>query len=349
MTYAPWDIRAYEYTLPQERIAHHPVTPRDSSRLLCYARDTGVITHRIFHDICTCLQPHDILVCNDCRVFPARLYATRTDTGTRIELLLVEEIAKGQWKVMVRPGRSCAPGVDLCIAPEVYAHIDARHADGTRSISFRSPYPDIDTLCEKHGDVPLPPYITRESRAEPEDTQRYQTVYARDGHAVAAPTAGLHFTHELLTSIQAYGCQIVYITLHVGPGTFLPVKDDDIRHHVMHTERFCLSEETAEQLNHARAAGGRIIAVGTTVVRTLETCVSADGIFTPHRGATDIFIYPPHTLKGIDGMITNFHLPRSTLLMLIAAWVGDDWRRIYEEAIAKKYRFYSYGDAMLLV
>lgn len=345
--YPAWDIRAYDYTLPPDRIAQHPVTPRDASRLLCYQRDTNSIHHRRFYDVPSLLRSDDTLVFNSCRVFPARLFATRVDTGTSIEILLLENNTDGSWNAMVRPGRSCKPSVQLQVHDTVITVKDVL-PDGHRILSFPFSAAEVYALCEKHGTIPLPPYISRPNGTTDEDAHRYQTIYAKDGHAVAAPTAGLHFTPELFTALAAHGCKCVYLTLNVGPGTFQPVKTEDIRAHEMHREKCELSIETAEKLNTARERGTRIIAVGTTVVRTLESCINDDGIFVPQMQETDIFIYPPRTLKSIDAMITNFHLPRSTLLMLIASWVGDAWRDIYQVALENDYRFYSYGDAMFL-
>jgi S-adenosylmethionine:tRNA ribosyltransferase-isomerase len=345
-----WDLRAYDYELPPHCIAQTPAPERDASRLMLYARTHHAISHHVFHDLPELLRPDDLLVLNDCRVIPARLHARRCDTGTLIEVLLTECVHDTVWRALVKPGRSCRPGTQLSIG-RVAAHVTGIDPDGQRLLQFQCTPDEVAGLLDLHGDVPLPPYIARAaSHSSDEDRERYQTVYAAHGAAVAAPTAGLHFTPELLARIRRRGIGTVTLTLDVGPGTFQPVKCHDIRRHQMHSEHFVLPHETAAALNAARRRNSRIIAVGTTALRALEACLDESGVFQPRTGATALFIYPPYSIRSIDGLITNFHLPRSTLLMLVAAWVGTDvWRTLYTTAIRDGYRFYSYGDAMLLV
>jgi len=280
---------------------------------------------------------------------PARLQARRADTGTPVELLLTEQLHDVTWRAMVKPGRSCRPGVRLAVSGTV-ADVAAVAPDGQRTIRFDCTPAEVAALIETHGAMPLPPYIHRERGADlPEDRERYQTVYAAHGSAIAAPTAGLHFTTALLDRLRERGVLIETVTLDVGAGTFLPVQSGDVRRHHMHAEHFVLPGNTAAALNAARAGGARIVAVGTTSLRVLETCIDAQGRFEARAGATALFIHPPCSIRSIDGLITNFHLPRSTLLMLVAAWLGGDrWRSIYSAAREAGYRFYSYGDASLL-
>jgi len=344
-----WDIRAYDYDLPSERIAQHPAAKRDDSRLLVYTKSTRDISHTIFHDLPDFLKAGDTLVLNDCRVIPARLYCVRTDTGTQIELLLTHQRSDTVWEALVKPGRSCRPGVRLEIGG-ICLEVQDTMEDGQRVVQFECSAVEMRALLETKGVMPLPPYITRDRKpTTTEDRQRYQTVYARDGQAIAAPTAGLHFTRHLLERIQGMGCKLETIRLDVGIGTFQPVKTNDVRQHIMHSEYCVLPAETADTLNQAREGGGRIIAVGTTSLRVLESSLDRNGKYCGFEGMTDIFIHPPNRVRSIDGLITNFHLPKSTLLMLVAAWAGSlEWRRIYETAIEEGYRFYSYGDSMFL-
>jgi S-adenosylmethionine:tRNA ribosyltransferase-isomerase len=344
-----WDIRAYAYDLPRDRIAQSPAAQRDASRLMTYDRASGVLQHRVFSDLPELLLPGDVLVVNDCRVMPARLWAQRIDTGTIVELLLTECLHDTTWRALAKPGRSCRPGVRVRIG-EVQAEVDRCEPDGQRVLTFDCAPSELEELLAEHGAMPLPPYICRPRGSMSQiDKERYQTVYAARGAAVAAPTAGLHFTHALLARLDARGVGRVSVTLDVGLGTFQPVKTDDVRQHTMHAERFVMPETTADALNAARADGRRVIAVGTTALRVLETCIDDDGVYQPRAGVTSIFIHPPMLPRSIDALITNFHLPRSTLLMLVAAWTGgNEWRRLYAVAIAERYRFYSYGDAMLL-
>ncbi len=343
------NLNFYNYDLPDELIAQKPVKCRDQSRLLVYSRETNDIQHKCFTDVISFLKNTDVLVVNNCKVIPARLFATRIDTGTEIEILLTKEISPVKWQAMVKPGRSCKVGVKLLVGKIVAEIIEIKN-NGERVIVFNCPGKDFQKLLELSGTVPLPPYIKRPPcPSSKEDRERYQTVYAAEGKAVAAPTAGLHFTEELIQKIKNKGCEFLSVTLNVGPGTFAPIKSSDITKHSMHSEEFVLTHEIAGKLNQAKKSGRRIIAVGTTSLRVLESCISDDGIFEPVSKATDIFIYPPYRIRSIDALITNFHLPKSTLLMLIASFVGENkWQKIYSEAIKNKYRFYSYGDAMLI-
>ena len=350
-TPAPWwDINTYAYDLPPELIAQVPAAPRDASRLLVYDMRRAALTHRHFAELPALLQPGDVLVVNDCRVMPARLFGTRAGSGGAVEVLLTRRVDATTWHAMVRPGRACKPGALLEIAG-VTAQVRECLPDGQRVLAFACPPAEFEALLQRAGVVPLPPYIKRpRAPSSPADRERYQTVYARSGCAIAAPTAGLHFTSALLDALRAHGCQILAITLEVGIGTFQPVTVDDLRQHQMHSEQCCISAATAAALNAARATGHRIIAVGTTALRTLESCLDPPGQFQPFNGPTAIFLHPPLRIRAIDGLLTNFHLPRSTLLMLLAAWLGPDvWRELYAEAIRQRYRFYSYGDAMLLL
>ncbi len=317
---------------------------------MLYTRSDQHIRHYLFNELPNLLRDDDVLVVNDCRVMPARLYARRADTGTEIEILLTTQRGDATWEAMVKPGRSCKPGVTLEIG-SVTAKVVGTTETGDRTISFSCSPGELQELLDHHGVVPLPPYIKRPHQpSSPKDRERYQTVYARSGRAIAAPTAGLHFTEELLAELRDKGCTVLTLTLDVGAGTFLPVKCDDIREHVMHSERFDITSSVADALNSARKQGRRIVAVGTTSLRALEACIDGAGEFHAASGSTSIFIHPPYEIRSIDALITNFHLPRSTLLMLVAAWVGmDAWRKLYAEALNHGYRFYSYGDAMLLV
>ncbi len=339
----------YNYELPEALIAQKPVENRDQSRLLVYSRETETIQHKFFSDILSFLQKTDVLVVNNCKVIPARLFANRADTGTEIEILLTKKITPTKWQAMVKPGRSCKIGVKLLIG-KITAEIIEIKDNGERIISFNCPENDFKKLLESTVTIPLPPYIKRpHTPSSKEDRERYQTVYAAEGEAVAAPTAGLHFTEQLIDKIKNKGCDFLSVTLNVGPGTFAPVKSSDITKHSMHSEEFVLTYKIANKLNKAKQSGRRIVAVGTTSLRVLESCINEKGTFEPASKATDIFIYPPYKIRSIDALITNFHLPKSTLLMLIAAFVGENkWQKIYSEAIEQKYRFFSYGDAMLL-
>jgi len=356
------DLSEFQYELPKELIAQEPVPERDQSRLLVLHRKDGSVEHRRFRDIVEYLRPGDALVLNDSRVIPARLWAHREGRTERIELLLIEPQAEENvWLVLSQPARKLRPGTRLEIlpryseAPSLRAEVVERREEGYRVVRFETPQPLLEIL-HAYGESPLPPYIQRPSGASPLDEERYQTVYARRPGSVAAPTAGLHFTPQLLQQIQEHGVEIVYVTLHVGPGTFLPVRTQRVEEHRMHSEPFEVSEEAAERLQQTRERGGRIIAVGTTTVRVLEWVVRQyHGEIRAGTGRTDLFIYPPFQFQAVDALITNFHLPGSTLLMLVSAFVspGETWGRerllrVYEEAVRLRYRFYSYGDAMFL-
>ena len=347
----------YDFELPEALIAQTPTAGRDESRLLLMKRDSGSMSHHHFRDLCDFFIPGDVLVVNDTRVVPARLVGQKK-SGGRVELLIldyaraVENVrASGvvSCQCLVKTARRLRPGAMVYFDGNVSAEIgDCR--DGVFSVSFFYEG-DFGRLLDEIGNVPLPPYIKREENsARSEDKSAYQTVYAAQKGAAAAPTAGLHFTRPLLDKIEAHGVTIATITLHVGYGTFRPVKVSDIREHRMHSEDFSISEAIAETINRARMEGRRVVAVGTTCVRTLEYAVNAEGRIQPGRGACDLFVYPGYRFKVVDAMITNFHLPRSTLIMLVAAFAGRE--RIlaaYREAIDRGYRFFSYGDAMMII
>ncbi|GIW72152.1 MAG: S-adenosylmethionine:tRNA ribosyltransferase-isomerase [Planctomycetota bacterium] len=340
-----------DYELPREAIAQQPVEPRDASRLMVVPRGGGAAAHRRFRDLPELLRPGDLLVLNDTRVLPARLQGVRLPGGGRVECLLVRERAPGLWEAMVRPGRRVREGVRLVLAGgELRCEVRARLSGGLRLLAFGDGA-DLGPRLEQLGQMPLPPYIDRRA-APPEvhrrDRERYQTVFARNPGAVAAPTAGLHFTTELLGRLEAAGIELAWVTLHVGPGTFLPITTPDPRAHPMHSERYACPPVTLQALRRTRAAGGRIVACGTTVVRVLESIAAG----APPAGETQLYICPPYRFAAIDALITNFHLPRSTLLLLVAALLEGGLERLkalYAEALAAGYRFYSYGDAMLII
>lgn len=339
-------VSDFDYYLPEELIAQHPTPVRDQSRLLVYHRESKKIEHRIFCEIKEYLMPGDCLVINDTKVIPARLYGVREDTGAKIELLLLEKKNKDQWQALVKPGKRVKIGSRLVFGNGILKGqaIDILE-DGSRIIEFD--YEGIfEEILDQIGIMPLPPYIHEKL----EEKERYQTVYSKYAGSSAAPTAGLHFTKELLEEIEKMGVKIARITLHVGLGTFRPVKVEDIKEHKMHYETYNVSQEAADTINQCRKNGGRIIAVGTTSTRTLESVADDKGIIHPGSGKTDIFIYPGYTFKGIDGLITNFHLPKSTLIMLVAAFIGkDEVLNVYKKAVEERYRFFSFGDAMLII
>lgn len=339
-------VADFDFELPPERIAQTPIEPRDASRLMVLHRDSGELEHRIFRDLPRYLRTGDALVLNDTRVIPARLIGEREGTGGRVEVLLLHPTGPDTWETLVRPGRKARPGQRLLFGGgRLRAEVQGLTPAGGRAVRFTYEGRFEDVL-EELGRVPLPPYI----RTELEDPGRYQTVYARDPGSAAAPTAGLHFTPRLLEEIAGLGVEIVYLTLHVGLGTFRPVQVEDVEEHVMHAEYYRVTEEAAARLNAARARGGRIIPVGTTALRTLETVADEAGVIRPGSGWTDIFIYPGYRFKATDALVTNFHLPRSTLLMLVSALAGRE--RIlaaYREAVRLGYRFFSFGDAMLIL
>ena len=333
------------YELPPERIAQEPLEQRDASRLLVLDRHSGATRHFHFRDLPELLCPGDLLVLNDSRVLPARLYGNREKTGGRMEFVLLRELSTDIWEVLTRPGKIAKPGArfvfgDGLLKAEVLEVLEG----GNRKVRFEHEGPFY-PLLERIGEMPLPHYIKHHL----EQSERYQTVYAREPGSAAAPTAGLHFTPGLLDTLRARGIDTAFVTLHVGLGTFRPVKEDEIEAHVMHTEHYELPPETAEKINATHKNGGRVISVGTTSCRTLETVAADDGTVQPAEGWTGIFIYPGCRFKCIDALITNFHLPESTLIMLVSAFAGREHTlAAYEEAIREGYRFYSFGDAMLI-
>ena len=335
----------FYYDLPKELIAQDPLEDRSSSRLLHLSMKDGSIEHRHFTDILEYLHEGDCLVINDTRVIPARLYGHKEETGALIEILLLKRKENDTWECLVKPGKKARPGAritfgDGILKGEILDIID----EGNRLIRFE--YDGIfEEILDQLGEMPLPPYITHKLK----DKNRYQTVYAKNDGSAAAPTAGLHFTEELLKKVEEKGVKIAHVTLHVGLGTFRPVKVDDVEQHHMHSEFYVVEEDQAKLINDTKKQGGRVISVGTTSCRTLESATGDDGILRTGSGWTDIFIYPGYRFKMIDGLITNFHLPESTLLMLVSALAGKD--RImaaYEEAVKQRYRFFSFGDAMLI-
>lgn len=334
----------YFYNLPQELIAQTPAEPRDSSRLLVYDRATGKREHRIFRDIREYLRPGDVLVVNNTKVLPARLFAY-TENGGKVEVLLLKRRDLNVWEVLVRPGKKAKPGTKLTVSQELSLTVLDRTETGERIVEFHFDGVFEDILS-RVGSMPLPPYIHEKLK----DKDRYQTVYCKTDGSAAAPTAGLHFTQELLAEIRAMGVQIAEVLLHVGLGTFRPVKEEDLTHHVMHSEFYRVDERAAEMVNAAKREGRRVIAVGTTSVRTLETVADERGFLRPCSGDTSIFIYPPYKFKCVDALITNFHLPESTLIMLVSAFMGrEQCLSLYREAVEEKYRFFSFGDAMLIL
>jgi S-adenosylmethionine:tRNA ribosyltransferase-isomerase len=335
----------FDYDLPEERIAQEPAVERDRSRLMVMDRASGAVLHRIFSDIDAHLKPGDLLVVNDTRVFPCRLAATKQGGG-RAEIFLLAEQELNCWHALVKGGPGA--GKRLSLAAGAEAEVVQEHTDGTRTVRFHG-VKDIRDVLSEIGNVPLPPYIKRPPAAS--DRERYQTVYASQEGAVAAPTAGLHFTKALLARLAAKQVGHAAVTLHVGPGTFQPVRSEAVSEHKMLPERFAISEAAAKDINRARAEGRRVIAVGTTSMRTIETAAqTSGGVVVPGEGTSELFIYPGYRFRVTDGIITNFHLPKSTLLMLVSAFAGRE--RVlaaYRTAVAEQYRFYSYGDAMLIV
>ena len=333
------------YNLPEELIAQTPIEPRDASRMMVLRRDSDSIEHRHFYDIIDYLGEGDCLIVNDSRVIPARIYGTKDDTGAKVEFLLLRQIENNRWETLVKPGRKAKIGARFTfggglLKAEVVDVID----DGNRIVELICE-DNIYSTLDKIGQMPLPPYITKKL----EDQERYQTVYSNELGSAAAPTAGLHFTTELMDRIRAKGVNIGYVTLHVGLGTFRPVKVDDVTKHKMHSEHYELPQATVDLINETKRNGKRVIAVGTTTCRTLES-VAANGGIRACEGFTDIFIYPGFTFKVLDGLITNFHLPESTLIMLVSAFYGyDKTMHAYEIAVEEKYRFFSFGDCMAIL
>ncbi len=352
----------FDYHLPRELIAQTPADPRDSSRLLALRRSDGRIEHRRFHEILDYLRPGDVMVFNESRVIPARLRGRREDTGGKVELLLLEQQGPGVWRALAQPGKTLRPGARVVLSapgsaldplaqesPGIsggcYADVLETHGDGTKTVRL-----DPEAIPGHLGEMPLPPYIHRRL----EDPERYQTVYAKSQGSAAAPTAGLHFTPELMERIEAAGVKLAFVTLHVGLDTFRPVQSEDPAGHKIHTEYFEMGPAAAAAVNHARQGGRRVIAVGTTTVRVLEQASQlaserGEKILTPAAGQADLFILPGHQFRAVDAMITNFHLPRSTLLMLVSAFAGrEEVLRAYREAMERRYWFYSFGDAMFI-
>ena len=355
----------FYYDLPEELIAQDPLTDRSASRLLHLDRRTGAVTHDSFKNICSYLREGDTLVINDTKVIPARLLGTKSGTGAKIEILLLKRLSDHEWETLVKPGKKCKPGTFICFGEPLdrektgggenpceedtvkyplAAEILEIMEEGNRRVRFH--YDGIfEEVLLKLGEMPLPPYIHKKLQ----DKDRYNTVYAKYDGSAAAPTAGLHFTEELLQEVQKKGVRIARVTLHVGLGTFRPVKVEDVTKHHMHTEQYFVTEEAAKLINETKAAGGRVICVGTTSCRTVESAADEEGIVQPGTGWTDIFIYPGYQFKVMDGLITNFHLPESTLVMLVSAFAGrEQVLAAYEEAVRERYRFFSFGDAMLV-
>lgn len=335
----------FNYELPKDLIAQHPLENRTSSRLLVLDRETGGLKHGVFTDLLDELNSGDVLVMNDSRVIPARLFGNRPGKEEKIETLLLKRVTGNTWECLVRPGKKMKPGGRIEYGNGLLAGVvKAIGEDGTRFVDFK--FQGIfEEVLDLLGEMPLPPYITERL----DNSERYQTVYSKNKGSAAAPTAGLHFDEQLLSRIRQKGVETAYLTLHVGLGTFRPVKVEDVNQHIMHSEFYDISPETAEILNQARLRGSRIIAVGTTTTRTLETAADDSGMIRPTSGWTDIFIYPGYKFKAVDSLLTNFHLPESTLLMLVSAFSSKELiLTAYNEAINKGYRFFSFGDAMLI-
>lgn len=335
-------VKDFDYELPQELIAQHPMEPRDHSRLLVVDKNTGEIEHRHFYDLVDYLRPGDVLVFNDTRVIPARLHGTK-DTGAHVEVFLLTRRDSTDWEVLVRPGKKLQVGAKISFDDELSCEVIDHTDFGGRVVRFK--YDGIfEEILDRLGETPLPPYIT----APLEDKERYQTVYNKERGSAAAPTAGLHFTKELLQKIKDKGCEEVFVTLHVGLGTFRPVSAENIEDHQMHKEFYTVSKEAADAINKAKSEGRRIIAVGTTAVRTMESA-GASGVMQAGGSWTNIFIYPGYKYRFVDALVTNFHLPQSTLLMLVSALSSREiMLATYAKAVQEKYRFFSFGDAMFI-
>ena len=336
----------FYYDLPEELIAQTPVEPRNSSRMMCVDRHTGEVSHAHFYNLCSKLKKGDLLVMNDSRVIPARLYGEKIDNGTFIEFLLLEQKGAKLWEIICRPGKKAKVGTRFSFGGgRLVAEVVEVKDDGNRVVRFECDG-NFFTALDDVGQMPLPPYIT----AKLEDKERYQTVYSKELGSAAAPTAGLHFTPEMMDELHAMGVRTAFVTLHVGLGTFRPVKEDNVLNHKMHSEHYYLPKETADLINETKSNGGRVIAVGTTSCRTLESVATFYNEIAEHDGYTDIFIYPGYEFKCIDGLITNFHLPESTLIMLVSAFMGyDNTMNAYRTAVEEKYRFFSFGDSMCIL
>ncbi|NLP31361.1 MAG: tRNA preQ1(34) S-adenosylmethionine ribosyltransferase-isomerase QueA [Clostridiales bacterium] len=342
-------VNDFDYDLPNELIAQYPRDKREDSRLMVIDRKTDTISHRYFYEILDFLNPGDCLVLNNSKVLPARLFGIKEKTGAKVEVLLTKQKGVDEWETMVRPAKRLKPGDEVLFSKEplLKAEVLNFSEGGTRILKFYYKGIFLEVL-EQIGKMPLPPYIQRDSIDL--DKDRYQTVYCKDEGSVAAPTAGLHFTKELLEKAEKKGIKLAYVTLHVGIGTFRPVKCENVEEHKMHFEEYILDEENAKTINEVKAKGGRIISVDTTATRTLESAVSADGTLKESRGETGIFIYPGYKFKVVDSMITNFHLPKSTLIMLVSAFYDrEKVLNAYRIAVKERYRFFSYGDAMLII
>lgn len=337
----------FYYDLPQELIAQTPIEPRDQSRLMVVDKNTGEVTHKIFKDLIDYLNPNDCLILNDTRVIPARIYGVKKETGAVVEFLLLKQSENNVWECLCKPGKRAKIGTEFVFGEGlVECEVVDITDDGNRKIQFKCDSKEIYTILDKIGKMPLPPYITEELK----NGERYQTVYSRELGSAAAPTAGLHFTNELLKRIEQKGIKIGYVTLHVGLGTFRPVKVDDVTKHKMHTEHYHIGKQTADLINKTKANGGRVISVGTTSTRTLESVATKNGCICEDEDDTSIFIYPGYEFKCIDGLVTNFHLPESTLIMLISAFAGyDNVMNAYKIAVDERYRFFSFGDACLFI
>jgi S-adenosylmethionine:tRNA ribosyltransferase-isomerase len=344
------DVSLFDYELPPERIAQEPAEPRDASRLLVLDRARGTREDACFSDLPRWLRAGDCLVVNESRVIAARLLGTLEGDGRPVELLMLRPLDGGRWEALVRPGKRCGLGARIALAGGAARATVLEHRGlGARAVEIESPWP-VDELMERHGLPPLPPYIGRHDAPKPEDWERYQTVYATEKGSVAAPTAGLHFTPLLLERLLAAGVEVHRVTLHVGAGTFRPIRSATVEEHRLEPETAEIPVTTAEAVNRARAEGGRVIAVGTTTTRTLEWAADETGQVRTRRGNADLFIYPGYRFRVVDALVTNFHLPRSTLLLLVSAFAGRD--RVldaYRHAVTLAYRFYSYGDAMLIL
>lgn len=337
-------VRDFDFLLPEDLIAQTPLEPRDSSRLLVIDRNSDRVSHRIFRELAEYLRPGDLLIANDTKVIPARLIGQRADSGGKVEIFLLHRQSQAVWETLVKPGKKMKPGQVVVFGERLRAEILHTTQFGGRCVRFM--FEGVfEQILDELGETPLPPYIHQRL----ENPERYQTVYARERGSSAAPTAGLHFTEPLIASLKQQGIDFAYVTLHIGLGTFRPVRCENVADHVMHHEFYEIPPQTVDAVAKAKQNGGRVIAVGTTAVRTLESSVR-NGQLVPGSGWSDIFIYPGYSFQVIDAMITNFHLPQSTLLMLVSAFAGTDRiRSAYREAVEKKYRFFSFGDAMLIL
>ena len=339
------NIADFDYELPEELIAQHPSDKRDEARLLVLNKEKQTVEHKIFKDVIDYLEPGDCLVINNTKVLPARLYGTKVDTGIQVEFLLLKRMEEDIWEVMVRPGRRLKQGAEVVFGNGLLKGIVLETMEnGNRKVKFE--YEGIfNEILDQIGLMPLPPYITESLK----DKERYQTVYAKHDGSAAAPTAGLHFTEELLDKIKAKGVEIANVTLHVGIGTFRPVKVENIEEHEMHSEHYYIKHEDAEKINRAKKSGKRVIACGTTSCRVIETIADENGLVSETEGDTNIFIYPGYKFKCLDALITNFHLPKSTLVMLVSALAGREYiMKAYKTAVDEKYKFFSFGDAMII-